>query len=49
MAHALIFDIYPRLESLPRTLPVRTDLTRLGQSYLDKLSMEAGGAALAQA
>jgi eukaryotic-like serine/threonine-protein kinase len=40
MAKYMLFDVYDRLDQAPRTLPVRRDLARVGQGYLDQLAAD---------
>ncbi len=40
MANYLLFDIFDRLQSAPRTLAVRRDLAATGQRYLDRLATD---------
>lgn len=41
MAKYMLFDVYDRLDRSPRTLAVRRDLARVGQTYLDQLSNDS--------
>lgn len=40
LSHFVLFDIYDRLEAVPRALTVRRDLADAGQRYLDRLARD---------
>ena len=42
LSRFVLFDVYDRLESVPRSLTLRSDLAEAGQRYLDRLSQDAG-------
>ncbi len=42
LSRYVLFDVYDRLEAIPRALTLRRDLAEKGQQYLDKLSHDAG-------
>lgn len=42
LSRYVLFDVYDRLEAIPRALTLRRDLAAKGQQYLDGLSRDAG-------
>jgi serine/threonine protein kinase len=40
LSRFVLFDVYDRLESIPRALPLRRDLAEAAQGYLDRLSRD---------
>lgn len=40
LSHFVLFDVYDRLEAVPRALTVRRDLAEAGQRYLDRLARD---------
>lgn len=42
LSRYVLFDVYDRLEAIPRALTLRRDLAEKGQHYLDGLSRDAG-------
>jgi eukaryotic-like serine/threonine-protein kinase len=40
LSHYVLFDVYDRLETMPRALTLRRDIAEAGQSYLDRLSRD---------
>jgi len=45
LSRYVLFDVYDRLESVPRALTLRRDITEKGQQYLDRLSRDPGAPA----
>ncbi len=43
LIHSVIFDLQPRLEAIPATLPIRQALIEQTMRYLESVSREAGG------
>lgn len=42
LSRYVLFDVYDRLEAVPRALTLRRDLAQKGQQYLDELARDAG-------
>jgi serine/threonine-protein kinase len=42
LSRYVLFDVYDRLESVPRALTLRLDIAKKGQQYLDRLSRDPG-------
>jgi serine/threonine protein kinase len=40
LSRFVLFDVYDRLESVPRALPLRRDLAEVAQGYLDRLARD---------
>lgn len=40
LSRFVLFDVYDRVEAIPRALPLRQDLADAGQRYLDKLAQD---------
>lgn len=40
LSRFVLFDVYDRLEAVPRALPLRRDLADAGQRYLDRLAQD---------
>ena len=40
LSRYVLFDVYDRLESVPRALTLRRDIADAGQQYLDRLSQD---------
>lgn len=40
LSRFVLFDVYDRVEAIPRALPLRRDLADAGQRYLDKLAQD---------
>ncbi len=40
LSRYVLFDVYDRLESVPRALTLRRDIAEKGQQYLDRLSLD---------
>jgi serine/threonine-protein kinase len=45
LSRYVLFDVYDRLESVPRALTLRRDIAEKGQRYLDRLSRDPGAPA----
>ena len=45
LSRYVLFDVYDRLESVPRALTLRRDIAGKGQEYLDRLSRDPGAPA----
>ena len=45
LSRYVLFDVYDRLESVPRALILRRDIAEKGQEYLDRLSRDPGAPA----
>lgn len=45
LSRYVLFDVYDRLESVPRALTLRRDIAQKGQQYLDRLSRDPGSPA----
>jgi hypothetical protein len=45
LSRYVLFDVYDRLESVPRALTLRRDIAEKGQEYLDRLSRDPGAPA----
>jgi tetratricopeptide (TPR) repeat protein len=45
LSRYVLFDVYDRLESVPRALTLRRDIAEKGQQYLDRLSRDPGAPA----
>ena len=45
LSRYVLFDVYDRLESVPRALTLRLDIAEKGQQYLDRLSRDPGAPA----
>lgn len=45
LSRYVLFDVYDRLESVPRAITLRLDIAEKGQQYLDRLSRDPGAPA----